>query len=120
MPGNWTGSTRPRSSTGLTVQAGPHPNWYPTGIRITDTGLDAVPLHPHDFHGEWNHTITAQSDLAGALTAREATRPGRREWKRRRVLGTLRLMAPIPSFHWASLSGGSRLGKRPRRHAWQR
>ena len=35
------------------------PNWYPTGVKITDTELAAVPLHPHDFHGEWNYTITA-------------------------------------------------------------
>jgi len=23
--------------------------------------LAAVPLEPHEFHGEWNYTITAQS-----------------------------------------------------------
>jgi len=52
------------TTTGLTIQAGHDPNWYPTGIRITDAQLAAVPLHPHDFHGEWNYTITAQSDSA--------------------------------------------------------
>jgi Rhodopirellula transposase DDE domain len=52
------------TSTGLTIQAGYDPNWYPTGIKITDTQLAAVPLHPHNFHGEWNYTITAQSDPA--------------------------------------------------------
>jgi Rhodopirellula transposase DDE domain len=52
------------TSTGLTIQAGHDPNWYPTGIRITDTELAALPLHPHHFHGEWNYTITAQSDPA--------------------------------------------------------
>jgi hypothetical protein len=50
------------TTTGLTIQAGYDPNWYPTGVKITDTQLAAVPLHPHDFHGEWNYTINAQSD----------------------------------------------------------
>ncbi|MFN0091460.1 MAG: ISAzo13-like element transposase-related protein, partial [Acidimicrobiales bacterium] len=31
---------------------------YPTGIKITDKQLAAVPLTPHDFHGDWNYTIT--------------------------------------------------------------
>jgi hypothetical protein len=26
--------------------------------------LAAVPLDPHEFHGEWNYTITAQSNPA--------------------------------------------------------
>jgi hypothetical protein len=52
------------TSTGLTVQAAHDPEWYAKGIRITDTQLAAVPLTPHDFHGEWNYTINAQTDLA--------------------------------------------------------
>ena len=48
------------TETGLTIQAGHDPNWYPTGVKITDTELAAVPLHPHDWHGEWNYTINAQ------------------------------------------------------------
>jgi len=52
------------TSTGLTVQAAHDPEWYQKGIRIADTELAAVPLTPHDFHGEWNYTINAQSDLA--------------------------------------------------------
>ncbi len=52
------------TTTGLTIQAGHDPNWYPTGVKITDAELAAVPLHPHTFHGEWNYTITAQPDQA--------------------------------------------------------
>jgi hypothetical protein len=42
------------------------PKLYPKGVKITDAQLAAVPLHPHDCHGEWNYTIVAdaQSDLA--------------------------------------------------------
>jgi len=52
------------TSTGLTIQAAYDPNWYPKGVKITDAQLAAVPLEPHDFHGEWNYTINAQSDQA--------------------------------------------------------
>jgi hypothetical protein len=52
------------TSTGLTIQAAHDPNWYPTGITITDTQLAAVPLTPHDWHGEWNYTINAQPNMA--------------------------------------------------------
>ncbi len=45
------------TETGLIVQAAYDANWYPTGIKITDAQLAAVPLQPHDFHGEWNYTI---------------------------------------------------------------
>ncbi|MGH7745657.1 MAG: ISAzo13 family transposase [Candidatus Dormibacteria bacterium] len=52
------------TSTGLTIQAAYDPNWYPKGVKVTDAELAAVPLTPHTFHGEWNYTITAQSNAA--------------------------------------------------------
>ena len=52
------------TQTGLSIQADYDPNWYATGIKITNAELAAVPLDPHDFHGEWNYTINAQSILA--------------------------------------------------------
>ena len=52
------------TSTGLTVQAAHDPEWYAKGIRITDNELAAVPITPHDLHGEWNYTINAQSNPA--------------------------------------------------------
>jgi hypothetical protein len=52
------------TATGLTIQAGYDPNWYPTKVKITNKQLAAVPLEPHEFHGEWNYTITAQSNAA--------------------------------------------------------
>ena len=51
------------TDTGLSGQADYDPNWYPTGVKITNAQLMAVPLEPHDFHGEWNYTI-AQSNAA--------------------------------------------------------
>ena len=52
------------TSTGLSVSAEYDPNWYPKGVKITDKQLAALPLVPHDFHGEWNYTLNAQSDPA--------------------------------------------------------
>lgn len=52
------------TATGLTVQAGLDPNWYPKGVKITDAELAAVPLESHDFHGEWNYTVNAQPNRA--------------------------------------------------------
>jgi len=49
------------TSAGLSVQAAHDPNWYPKGVKITDAELAALPLAPHDFHGEWNYTINAHS-----------------------------------------------------------
>src|SRR5271168_3362281 len=50
------------TTTGLTIQADYDPGWYPKGVKITDAELAAVPLAPHDFHGDWNYTINAQSN----------------------------------------------------------
>ena len=43
---------------GLTVQAELDDNTYPTGIRISDTEMAALPIERHEFHGEWNCTLT--------------------------------------------------------------
>ena len=50
--------------TGLTVQAAYDPEWYAKAVKITDKQLAAVPLTPHDFHGDWNYTINAHSNLS--------------------------------------------------------
>jgi DDE family transposase len=46
-----------RTATGLRVRAALDTNNYPTGIKVTDTELASVNLHPAKFHGEWNYTI---------------------------------------------------------------
>jgi hypothetical protein len=51
------------TATGLTIKAGYDPAWYPTGVKVSDKELAALPLRPHQFHGEWNYTI-AQSVVA--------------------------------------------------------
>jgi hypothetical protein len=49
-----------RTTTGLKVLAEWDQGYYPTGVTVTDTELAAVPLKPHDWHGEWNYTIAAK------------------------------------------------------------
>jgi Rhodopirellula transposase DDE domain len=34
------------------------PNSYPTKIKLTNDQKNAIPLTRHDFHGNWNYTIT--------------------------------------------------------------
>jgi transposase len=43
---------------GLTVRCAYDPNWYPTGERIGDRDYGSIPLTRHDWHGDWNYTIT--------------------------------------------------------------
>lgn len=47
--------------TGLTVHAELDPGAYPLGVTVSDQQLAAVPLARHDFHGEWNYTITPRA-----------------------------------------------------------
>ncbi|WCN05152.1 ISAzo13 family transposase [Streptomyces sp. M92] len=43
--------------TGLTVHAELDPGTYDTGIKVTDSDIDALPMHRHRFHGDWNYTL---------------------------------------------------------------
>jgi hypothetical protein len=45
------------TKTGLTVEAVLDPGVYPTGVKISNAQIAAVPLTRHQFHGEWNYTI---------------------------------------------------------------
>jgi len=50
------------TSTGLTVRAELDDAAYPTGVKIPDKDMEALEtngtLTRHDFHGEWNYTLT--------------------------------------------------------------
>jgi hypothetical protein len=43
---------------GLRVQAELDSGTYPTGLKVSDEELAAVPLFRHEFHGEWNYTLS--------------------------------------------------------------
>ena len=44
--------------TGLVVKAALDTNHYETKIRISDEQLSRVRLKRHDFHGDWNYTLS--------------------------------------------------------------
>jgi hypothetical protein len=48
--------------TGLKVRCELDPNSYPAGIKVADADFDCINLQRHDFHGEWNYTISPRSD----------------------------------------------------------
>ena len=47
-----------KTRAGLSVQAEADHGYYPTGQKITDQDLAAIPLRPHKWHPEWNYDIT--------------------------------------------------------------
>jgi hypothetical protein len=46
------------TDTGLTVQCEIDGNTYPAGVKVTGAEMDAVNIRCHDFHGDWNYTIS--------------------------------------------------------------
>jgi hypothetical protein len=45
------------TKTGLTVEAVLDPGTYPTGVKVSNAQMKAVPLTRQAFHGEWNYTV---------------------------------------------------------------
>jgi transposase len=50
------------TKTGLKVRCELDPNSYPAGIKVADADFDSINLQRHDFHGEWNYTISPRGD----------------------------------------------------------
>ena len=44
--------------TGLNVKAEIDNGTYPSGIKVTDAEMATLNISPHEFHGEWNYTIS--------------------------------------------------------------
>ncbi len=49
------------TNTGLTIQSEVDTGAYPKGVKVSDADIDALNLHRHEFHGEWNYTIKPSS-----------------------------------------------------------
>jgi len=47
---------------GLKVNAEMDQGNYPTGVKVTNKQLAAVPLTPHEWHGDWNYTVHSTSE----------------------------------------------------------
>lgn len=50
------------TTTGLTVHCALDQGSYPTRIKLTDHEKESIPLTRHDFHGDWNYTITPRAE----------------------------------------------------------
>ena len=46
------------TKAGLKIRCELDEHTYPAGIKVTDKQLATVNLHRHDFHGDWNYTIS--------------------------------------------------------------
>ena len=47
---------------GLKVEAELDQGHYPTGVKVTNKQLAAVPLTRHEWHGDWNYTVHPTSE----------------------------------------------------------
>ncbi|MFJ6897098.1 ISAzo13 family transposase [Streptomyces hokutonensis] len=63
--------------TGLKVRAELDPGTYDTGIEVADSDIDALPMHCHRFHCDWNYTLHPQpgDTSSAAPNPRSASRP---------------------------------------------
>jgi transposase len=62
--------------TGLHVHAELDTGTYPTAVPVSDEQMAALPLHRHDWHGDWNYTLHPRPP---APPQPPAPRPGRGE-----------------------------------------
>ncbi|MEF0862989.1 ISAzo13 family transposase, partial [Rhizobium sp. BR 318] len=46
------------TKAGLTVKSEIDTNIYPAGIKVSDAEMDAININRHQFHGDWNYTIS--------------------------------------------------------------
>jgi hypothetical protein len=75
VSGNGRVDRHTTTTKGLQLNAELGHGRYPTGVKITDKQLAAVPLTREDFRGDWNYTVPNRLDnFARALTARYRTR----------------------------------------------
>jgi hypothetical protein len=67
--------------TGLTVQARLDDGSYPTGVKVSNAQMAALPISRHAFHSDWNYTLHPTPGQATATTTPTAPgdQPGRRE-----------------------------------------
>jgi hypothetical protein len=49
------------TKTGLKVRCQLDGNTYPAGSKVSNAEIDAVSLTRHDFHGEWNYTVSPKA-----------------------------------------------------------
>jgi Rhodopirellula transposase DDE domain len=62
--------------TGLTVQARLDDGTCPTGVKVSNAQMAALPVSRHPFHGDWNYTLhPAAGHTAGPPAGHDQERP---------------------------------------------
>lgn len=46
------------TSKGLRIRAERDEGYYETGVKVSDAELASLPLRRHEFHGDWNYTLS--------------------------------------------------------------
>jgi len=46
------------TKSGLRVQCELDVNKYPKGLKVTNQEMKKLQITPHEFHGEWNYTLS--------------------------------------------------------------
>ena len=49
-----------KTRKGLKVRSEVDPNSYPAGVKVSDAAMADINIKRHDFHGEWNYTISPE------------------------------------------------------------
>ena len=65
--------------TGLTVQAGLDDGTYPTGVKVSNAQMAALPISRHPFHGDWNYTLHPAPRPPAATATAAGDQPGHPE-----------------------------------------
>jgi Rhodopirellula transposase DDE domain/Helix-turn-helix of DDE superfamily endonuclease len=55
--------------TGLTVRARLDDGTYPTGVKVSNAQMAALPVSRHPFHGDWNYTLHPAAGPAAGPSA---------------------------------------------------
>ena len=55
--------------TGLTVRARLDDCTYPTGVKVSNAQMAALPVSRHPFHGDWNYTLHPAAKLTAGPPA---------------------------------------------------
>jgi hypothetical protein len=61
--------------TGLTVRARLDDGTYPTGVKVGNAQMAALPVSRHRFHGDWNYTLHPAGHTAGTPASNDQEHP---------------------------------------------
>ena len=64
-----------KTQAGLTVECELDPNTYEIGIKVSDAELKAINITYHEFHGDWNYTVSPRGPVDPGVAEHNAADP---------------------------------------------